>query len=151
MALWLQSEIWSVWQLLRQTHNEDRRASGWSSGCAAGALVLNKHDTCACFYLSADANSPFTADKEGFVISNGHSSFYFYFCLQFPQQGGHGFTCVAVAWGLLSQRGDAGSLTCGCSGLDTQRDKRPSYLWLSCCNIGLRRKLTGFEGNRLVL
>lgn len=47
IPLWLQCEIWSVWQLLRQMHNEARRASGRSSGCA---LVLNRGDTCACFF-----------------------------------------------------------------------------------------------------
>lgn len=47
IALWLQTEMWSVWQLLRQMLVQDRRASGWSSGCA---LVLNKGFTRACFY-----------------------------------------------------------------------------------------------------
>lgn len=53
-----QSEIWSVWQLLQQTHKENRRVSGWSSGCSGLGAELG--DTCACLplqQLSVDARS----------------------------------------------------------------------------------------------
>lgn len=127
---------------------------------AAPAVLWCWRATCTCFYqqysLSADGDGCFWADNGGLIISDEHSPFCCCFFFHYKPQGGQGFSCAAAAtaaaaWGLVSQWGDAGSLTCCRIRSGHARRQTPIiFVPMCCCNIRRKhhRHQPGFKGNR---
>lgn len=91
-------------------HNEDRRASGWSSGCA---LALNKGNTRACFtHQEGDASMPTVVSEQitkALSFQTDTRVFISYFLASFHHREDRASLVLLLPGACMSQRGDAGS------------------------------------------